>query len=262
MFAVSRDLVMLALPVGELPSLIRTCTNLRYMRLLSATALLLALIMVSSACESTKSAPDAVYIPLNFRLLSSLDAHEFNTIATTLVSGDHIAAVFQDPMGRQAVLDFFQALGSPPDVTIAVLDACIAKGVPSSLAMALVREESQFTVRAVNRNSESVDRGLFQLNSRSFPKLSAEDFFNPVTNARFGVDHLAYCLETGGNEVAALAMYNAGYGRVSKGGTPRKTLDYIYRIITYRSNLESLFEAQVVARLQGGLAMAGSYQAR
>jgi soluble lytic murein transglycosylase-like protein len=93
-----------------------------------------------------------------------------------------------------------------------------------------------------------VDRGLFQLNSASFPKLGVEDFFNPRTNALYGTAHLAYCLEQGGNEVAALAVYNAGYGRVNKTGTPRSTLDYIYRALNYRSNLEALFEAQVVAK--------------
>lgn len=237
-------------------------SQIRYARQAGAMFLLVALSMLGSACKSNDAASDAVYVPVNFRVLSALDAGEFNSVMSTLTRDDHIAAVYSDPVGHQAVLDFFQALGSPPLVTQAVLNACIEAGIPSGLAMALVREESSFSPKAVNRNSESVDRGLFQLNSSSFPKLSLEEFFDPSVNARYGVAHLAYCLKTGGNEVAALAMYNAGYGRVSKGGTPRRTLDYIYRITTYRANLETLFEAQVVARLDGGIAMAGAYQAR
>ena len=93
-----------------------------------------------------------------------------------------------------------------------------------------------------------MDRGLFQLNSRSFPNLSIEEFYDPAINARQGIAHLSYCLDEGRNEVAALAIYNAGAGRVSKGGTPRKTLDYIARITNYADNLKDLFEAQVVAR--------------
>ncbi|HRZ90548.1 MAG TPA: transglycosylase SLT domain-containing protein, partial [Spirochaetia bacterium] len=130
----------------------------------------------------------------------------------------------------------------------AILDNAVEYSVPVSLAFALAFEESQFHPRAINRNAESVDRGLFQLNSKSFPNMTIEQFYDPVLNAKKGIAHLAYCLDEGGNEVAALAIYNAGYGRVSKGGTPRKTLDYISRITKYASNLEALFEAQVLAR--------------
>ena len=50
--------------------------------------------------------------------------------------------------------------------------------------------------------------------------------------------------------------YNAGLGRVSKGGTPRRTLDYINKITGNRDRLEALFEAQVVAKHTAAAAMA------
>ncbi len=59
--------------------------------------------------------------------------------------------------------------------------------------------------------------------------------------------HLQFCLAQAGNEVSALAMYNAGNGSVSHGRTPQRTLDYVYRILKYEENIASLFVAKVVA---------------
>ena len=155
---------------------------------------------------------------------------------------------YLNPVYREAVLAFFTSITDSRKIAEVILDNAAEFDTPATLAFALAYEESQFHPRAINRNADSVDRGLFQLNSKSFPNLTIEEFYNPVVNARRGIAHLAYCLEEGGNEVAALAIYNAGFGRVSKGGTPRRTLDYIARITGYAANLESLFEAQVIAR--------------
>jgi soluble lytic murein transglycosylase-like protein len=118
------------------------------------------------------------------------------------------------------------------------------------MAFALAWEESRYTIRAVNRknNNKSVDRGLFQLNSWSFPDLQEADFFNPDTNAYYAMAHLRWCLNTGGSEVAALAMYNAGTTRVHAGGTPKATLDYVSRILSYQQGVEALFQAECLDR--------------
>jgi soluble lytic murein transglycosylase-like protein len=99
--------------------------------------------------------------------------------------------------------------------------------------------ESSFHVRALNRNSNSIDRGLFQLNSRTFPYLGEEQFYNPWINAEYGLAHFRYCLETGKSEVVALAMYNAGISGVRR-GTPYSTLHYVAKILDKE---ESLFES-------------------
>jgi hypothetical protein len=94
-----------------------------------------------------------------------------------------------------------------------------------------------------NKNrDESIDRGLFQLNNRSFPRLETQSFFNLELNAKYGMSHLRHCLDTGGTEVAALAMYNAGTGRVRSTGTPKITLDYVGRILENRWKIEDRFE--------------------
>jgi soluble lytic murein transglycosylase-like protein len=119
-------------------------------------------------------------------------------------------------------------------------------GVRPSLSFALALEESDFKVDALNKNGDSVDRGLFQLNSKSYPRLDIPSFYDPGTNARYGISHLKSCLVQAGNEVAALAMYNAGNGRVERGATPQKTLNYISRILAYDNNISSLFAAKVM----------------
>jgi soluble lytic murein transglycosylase-like protein len=130
-------------------------------------------------------------------------------------------------------------------VAQAILDNAKKFGVRTSLAFALALEESDFKVDAVNKNGRSVDRGLFQLNSKSYPGLEIADFYDPSINARYGIAHLKGCLAQAGNEVAALAMYNAGDGSVERGATPKKTLNYISRILVYESNISSLFAAKV-----------------
>lgn len=189
-----------------------------------------------------------VYLPSTFKAMAELDSTEFKRAVQTRSQTDQISQFYLDPRTKPAVLEFFTAITSSNEISEIILDAATNRNLPPALVFALVHEESRFNPKAINRNSQTVDRGLFQLNSASFPKLSIEEFYDPKTNARYGTAHLAYCLEQGGNEVAALAVYNAGYGRVSKTGTPRSTLDYINRALNFRSNLEALFEAQVVAK--------------
>jgi hypothetical protein len=98
----------------------------------------------------------------------------------------------------------------------------------------------------VNVNDDSIDRGLFQLNSRSFPELEVDEFFDPYINAQHGIRYLRKCIELGGNEVVGLAMYNAGRTRVERGGTPHITLNYIARILEYRDQLEKDFSRQLL----------------
>lgn len=205
-------------------------------------------VVISSCISSLTTSEPETYVPETFRRFSSYDETQYDHAFRSHASGDIITANYQDPLYKESVVSFFSSITKSRPIAQAILDNASAYSVPASLAFALAFEESQFNPRALNRNAESVDRGLFQLNSKSFPNMSVEQFYNPELNARKGIAHLAYCLKEGGNEVAALAIYNAGYGRVSRGGTPRKTLDYISRITKYASNLEALFEAQVLAR--------------
>ena len=61
------------------------------------------------------------------------------------------------------------------------------------------------------------------------------------------MSHLKFCLNTAGNEVSALAMYNAGTGRVRSNKTPQSTLNYVGKIMSYQKMLDQLFEEQVAS---------------
>lgn len=198
------------------------------------------------------------YIPAEFRHMSGIGARDYMDAVTDMKRADHVTSCYGDPGARQRVLGFFEALTGSFEIAQAILDQSTSRGVPPALAFAVAYEESGFDPKAYNKNAKSIDRGLFQLNSASFPKLTLEEFYDIATNAKYGVAHLEFCLRQGGNEVAALAIYNAGLGRVSKGGTPRATLDYIHHITGYRDRIETLFEAQVVAGQAGRLPLAAA----
>lgn len=180
---------------------------------------------------------------------------------------DQIANYYTDVAKREGVIRFFASLTKSESVALAILENSVAQKVPASLAFAIAYEESRFNPKAFNKNASSVDRGLFQLNSTTFPELSDSQAFDPAFNAREGLGYFRHVLEIAGNEVSALAMYNAGRTRVSQKGAPVTTLDYISRILTYEKNIHSLFTAEVVAKpsllasLRFGL-ISGSMKAR
>jgi soluble lytic murein transglycosylase-like protein len=165
---------------------------------------------------------------------------------------DAILAAYRNEIQQQWVVAFFAGVlkpagflaGSPASETAAVILAnASAFDISPSLAFALCWAESRFNPAAVNRTNRngSIDRGLFQLNNFSFPKLEEADFFNPSVNAYHGMAHLRWCLNAGGSVVAALAMYNAGTGRVKAEGAPKQTLDYVSGVLEFQWKLEDAF---------------------
>ncbi|AEJ62196.1 Lytic transglycosylase catalytic [Spirochaeta thermophila DSM 6578] len=149
--------------------------------------------------------------------------------------------LYREELTRPLVEDFFINLTGDPEVALPILRYADKFDVPLFLAFSLAYVESEFYPFAVNENPSSVDRGLFQLNSRTFPFLTEEEFFDPEINARYGISYLKYCLEEGGSEVLALAMYNAGKHRVFTRGAPAMTLRYIDKFFAYRTRLEKEF---------------------
>jgi hypothetical protein len=194
--------------------------------------------------------PEAEAAPEPWDLLNPA---EYRTaVLESAKRGDIILEAYLSETSRGKVIDFFSAITNSREQAEQVLAQSAKFNISPALAFALIWEESFFNPRAVNRNANnSIDRGLCQLNSVSFPALQAEDFFNPEINIRYGLAHLKMCLDQAGSEVAALAMYNAGLNRVRAGGTPERTLNYINRILRYRQGMEKLFETEC---LRPGLA--------
>lgn len=161
---------------------------------------------------------------------------------------DPILERYRDPEYTEWVIDFFTSICSNREIAQAILVNTDRFNVPPALAFALSWEESRFNPRAINRANRdgSIDRGLFQLNNRSFPNLEIYVFYDIEINARYGVGHLRHCLNIGGTEVSALAMYNAGAGRVRSTGAPFVTLNYISRILENRQRIESHFHSRLI----------------
>ena len=160
---------------------------------------------------------------------------------------DLILNMYRNPEHSEWVIKFFTGICSSRDIAAAILDNSDTYEISPALAFALSWEESQFNPRAINRSNSdgSIDRGLFQLNNRSFPHLDLASFFDIGLNSRHGIAHLRHCLNLSGNEITALAMYNAGSGRVRGHGAPRVTLDYINRILNNREKIEKRFEERL-----------------
>lgn len=174
----------------------------------------------------------------------------FYEVSLSRLSDDYDKGLtlYRQALSRSAVEWFYYQICGDRTVTQAILSEAEKNDIPLSLAFALAYTESNYNADAVNRNKNAtIDRGLFQLNSNSFPALSEADFFDPYISAKYGMSHLKFCLSTAGNQVSALAMYNAGTGAVRSNKTPQTTLNYIGKILSYQKLLEQLFNEQVVA---------------
>ena len=162
--------------------------------------------------------------------------------------------LYREPTSRGAVEWFYTHITGSKEVAQAILSEAEKNDIPLSLAFSLAYTESRYNVNAVHNNSNNtIDRGLFQLNSNTFPELTEADFFDPFTSSKYGISHLKFCLNSAGNEVSALAMYNAGTTRVRSNKTPQTTLNYVGSILTYQKMLDSLFEQEVASYYEAPL---------
>lgn len=111
--------------------------------------------------------------------------------------------------------------------------------IDTMFLVALAKVESHFNPKAVNYNvNGSVDRGICQLNSNTFPYLSKRDFFNPEVNIKHAANLLSWCIKKSkNNNVKALAFYNAGIGNVSNKRVGETTLNYIQKILDEKEKL-------------------------
>ncbi|MDR1507475.1 MAG: transglycosylase SLT domain-containing protein [Treponema sp.] len=213
----------------------------------SAVLCLTSWFLTGSFSRSKDSEP--AEIPAQKEALPWLEPALYHTTAMDAAKApDPILTAYKNG-DRERIVSFFAALTGSPEFAVIILNNAAQYDIAPALAFALCWEESRYNKNAVHQNKNgSIDRGLFQLNSQSFPELSTADFFTPEINVQYALAHLRWCIDKGGSELSGLAMYNVGTNRVSKGGTPKATLDYISRIIGYRRGIESLYSSNVTGQ--------------
>jgi len=180
--------------------------------------------------------------------VASMDLYSPDDFVKTVVVSDLYDigyVLYDDEVFRDRIISYYSGIAGSYEIAESVLRNAYENDISFGLAFSLMWAESRFDPEAYNRNAVSIDRGLFQLNSESFPQLSRDDFYNIETNVSNGVSYLRYCLNLGESEIVALAIYNAGHGRVSGRGAPLMTLEYISKILEYKSELERDFERYI-----------------
>ncbi len=175
------------------------------------------------------------------------DPESYANVLNLLEGEKPMLALYREDLTHDAVVDFFIDLTGSPEIALPILYHADRADISLSLVFSLAWVESRYVPAAVNRNASSVDRGLFQLNSRTFVTLREEDFFHPDTNTYHGIQYLTWCLTHTDSEWEAVAVYNAGLTRVRAGRTPRSTLIYVERMKEFRSSLEREFRQYMTA---------------
>lgn len=169
----------------------------------------------------------------------------YANVLNLLEQENPILSLYREDVTHDAVVDFFVDLTGAPETALPILYHAERADISLSLVFALAWVESRYEVDAVNLNSTSADRGLFQLNSRTFRTLTEEDFFHPDTNTYHGISYLRWCLDVTGDEYTAVAVYNAGLTRVRAGRTPQSTQVYVKRIASFRETIQNRFDAYI-----------------
>lgn len=113
-------------------------------------------------------------------------------------------------------------------------EVAINNGVPPALVKAVIHAESGFDPDAVSSKGAI---GLMQVMPRTADMVGISDPYHPFDNIQAGVKYLKDMLDMfDGNEVLAVAAYNAGPRKVKKyGGIPpyKETRRYVKRVLAY-----------------------------
>lgn len=162
-------------------------------------------------------------------------------VANLLRSPDPVYALYREDISHAAVVDFFTQIAGDRMIAETILFHAARRRVPIGIVFAIVHTESRFDPTAVNANPTSIDRGLMQLNSRTFRDLTIDDFFDPETNVFHGVDYFVWCLTHNDTLMNAVATYNAGLTRVRAGRIPASTQVYMQRVQTFHRDTMERF---------------------
>jgi len=117
---------------------------------------------------------------------------------------------------------------------------CLKYSVPVPIFCALVQAESEWNPSTVGANSDSIDIGLCQLNSKNKTYFEQQfkgyTVYNPIHNLEIGAWFLGKMYKEHKSWTLALAAYNAGSHAVKTSQIPRSTKKYVLKIWTWIQN--------------------------
>lgn len=151
---------------------------------------------------------------------------------------DALLSLYRDEHLRPLVVEYYSVLTGDRAIAQVILETCDQLELDPSLGFAMAWNESHFNPRAVSYNDDTVDRGLFQLNSRTFSGLDRRTVFDPRANALRGLGYYKKALVKLGSEEKALGYYNSGVGLISDRTLPRSTRAYVKKILLDRERID------------------------
>jgi soluble lytic murein transglycosylase-like protein len=176
----------------------------------------------------------AVAVIVNFANSKNLKEASAGNIETVEeIDRKNILDMSTLPVEEKLKLKYYSKYTRNDEIAKLIYRETHEQGVDIHAMLALIKAESDFNPKAVNYNKNgSIDRGLCQLNSFVFSDIKIKDFFDPAINIHYGTEHFKWCLDQADNNlVKALALYNAGYGSVTKTKVGERTLNYIQIIL-------------------------------
>lgn len=212
----------------------------------------LAVLLLILGCQSTLPVIDGDHRDIRYITTDSSEQTVkempviYATIQNILDGETPVRDLYRQDITHDAVVNFFSDLTDDPDLAQIILFHANETNISMRTFFSLAWVESNFNIRAVNSNSSSIDRGLFQLNSQTFRQLSEEDFFNPDVNARHAAQYFRGCLEIGRSDAIAIAIYNAGAYRILNGLTPTITKRHVSKVLAYRDTLSQEFHNYII----------------
>jgi hypothetical protein len=130
-------------------------------------------------------------------------------------------------------------------------------GIERALAHSLVSAESNYNPHAVSRAGAVGLMQMMPATAADYGVTRAEDLFDPATNVRVGMRHLARLIRQYGIGKAVMA-YNAGEGALDRGNgfvTYSETQRYTHRVLTGYLSKKGLKPYSLEARALTGVTL-------
>ena len=177
---------------------------------------------------------------------STIQTHPPHTIIQKILDEIRITKYVILNITSESMLKFYDKITRNRKITKAIISNAIEWKVPINFAFAMARKESEFNLTCQNYNAwnDSWDRGLFQLNDKSFT-LSEDECFDPDINSHNGLKYFHEQLTTFNNSYTAMLAYNWGPNRVRAGKTPPpRVVNYVKDIKNYEKEYNELSTSQ------------------